>query len=801
MSNNFTPKAQQVLNQAKICAEKMGHTYIGTEHLLMGMICTECVGAKILDDKKITYSAVYDKVVKISGVGESASLLGSVFTPKCKKIIEASLGSAKKFGTRFIGSEHILFAICDDSECVASRILVSLNISLQAIKADIASFSDISSEYQRESKGVLGAPNLSNHGKNLNILAKEGKIDPVIGREEEISRVIRILSRRSKNNPCLIGESGVGKTAIVEGLAQRIYDGNVPRGLEGKIIVSLDLCSMISGTKYRGEFEERMKQVLNEAKNNESIILFIDELHSIIGAGGAEGAIDASNIIKPALARGEIQLIGATTTEEYRKYIEKDGALERRFQPITVDEPSENEAIEILHGLKEKYEKHHGVRISNDAISAAVHLSKRYINDRFLPDKAIDLIDEACAQKKLRDQSSTPQIKELEKKLSTLFTQKEDAILNGDFDTALDIRDNEVMLKLELKKLKRRLCTDKETAIEINENDICEILTSFTKIPVKKLAAEEKARLKNLEEELCRRVIGQKDAVRIISSSIKRGRTGLKSPNRPIGSFMFLGPTGVGKTHLAKQIAEVVFGSSESIIRLDMSEYSEKHSISKLVGSPPGYAGYDEGGILTEAVHRKPYSVILFDEVEKAHRDLYNILLQILDDGALSDSHGRRIDFKNSIIILTSNVGAKSITEPKKLGFFDESSSNDHQIMKSQINDALKAEFSPEFLNRLDEIIVFKKLSLSDIEKICEIMLDEVKALAKGVGIELTVDESAIKLLSKNGYDSFYGARPLRRAIVTNIENALSDKILDESIKSGDTVRIFSDGEKILFDK
>ncbi|MBO5212164.1 MAG: ATP-dependent Clp protease ATP-binding subunit [Clostridia bacterium] len=801
MNSSFTPKAQDVLNQAKICAEKMGHTYIGTEHLLMGIICTECVGAKILDDKKIFYSDVYDKVVSIAGEGIQASLPASSITPKCKKIIEGSLGSAKRFGTRFIGTEHILYALCDDPECVAARILVLLGASLQSIKTDISSFCDTSFEYKKEAKGISGAPSLSNHSKNLNLLAKEGKLDPVIGRDEEISRIIRVLSRRSKNNPCLIGDSGVGKTAIVEGLAQRIFDGCVPDELSEKIIVSLDLCSMISGTKYRGEFEERMKAVLNEVKSNENIILFIDELHTIIGAGGAEGAIDASNIIKPALARAEIRLIGATTTDEYRRYIEKDSALERRFQPINVSEPQENEAITILKGLKEKYEQHHCVKITDEAITAAVRLSKRYINDRFLPDKAIDLIDEACAQKRLGAFNKSPQAKNLENHLIKLTKEKEDAILNGDFDLALQIRDSEAMTKMELKKLRQRNKCPQKYSLQITENDIAEALTSFTKIPIKRLAAKEKEHLKNLDKELEERVIGQKNAIRTVANSIKRGRTGLKNPHRPIGSFMFLGPTGVGKTHLAKQIANVVFGSEDSIIRFDMSEYSEKHSISKLIGAPPGYAGYEDGGLLTEAVRKRPYSVILFDEVEKAHSDLYNILLQILDDGILSDSKGKHVDFKNSIIILTSNIGAKSITAPKRLGFLDESVSNENEIIKSQIKDALRSEFSPEFLNRLDEIIIFEKLSQNDIEKICSLMLDEIKSLSKNVGIDLEIDESVIEYLSKKGFDSSFGARPLRRAILTSISDPLSDKLLDESIIPNDTVRIFSDGQKILFDK
>ena len=798
MNSRFTEKAQEVLNQAKLCAEGMGHTYIGTEHLLMGIICTDCIGAKILDEKKISYLGIYDYVEKMSGVGEPSSLNAITLTPKCKRVLENALSVAKRFDSRFIGSEHLLYSICDDSECVGAKIIVSLGCATQIIKSEIASFSDSVSNFPEfTKKSVPGAPTISAYGVNLVALAKEHHFNPLVARDAECERLIRVLSRRSKNNPCLIGESGVGKTAIVEGLAQKIFDGDVPSELSKKIIVSLDLCAMIAGTKYRGEFEERMRNVLNEVKANDSIILFIDEIHTIIGAGGAEGAIDASNIIKPSLARGEIQLIGATTTEEYRRYIEKDASLERRFQPILIDEPNEDDAIRILHGISEKYERHHGVKISDGAIKSAVYLSKRYINDRYLPDKAIDVIDEACAEKRLKNCKSSSAYRNIEKRLFSLGEEKELAILDGNFDLASQLREEEMILKLELKK-QAKSDAPKMGELTINEDDICKVVSSIAKVPVTRLAKEEREGLKDLETSLLSRVIGQENAISTIASAIKRGRQGLKNPNRPIGSFLFLGPTGVGKTHIAKEIASLVFGSYDNIIRLDMSEYAEKHSISRLIGSPPGYIGYDDGGKLTEAIRKKPYSIVLFDEIEKAHEDLYNILLQILEDGSLCDSRGRRADFKNSIIILTSNVGAKSIIEPKKAGFFDASSFNQYEEMKNGINESLKAEFPPEFLNRLDEIIVFNKLTEDNIRKICALMLDDVKKRIEGVGICVNFDDSAIDFLSKIGYDRVYGARPLRRVIVSHVENLISNKMLDESICRGDTITIYSDGTKIL---
>ncbi len=803
MVNRFTPKSQQALNAAKKSAEKMGHTYIGTEHLLLGILTTDCVGAKILDDKKISYTDVYDCLTRISGVGSLSALSCRELTPKCKKIIEGAAVCAKKFGSRFIGTEHILYAICDDAESVGAKILTALGMNMQTMKNEIAAFLDSGTDGAQNIKdNVPGAPTLSMYGKNLNVPAKEGKSDPLIGREKEVERLIQILSRRTKNNPCLIGEPGVGKTAIIEGLAKKIVDGEAPENLLNKTIVSLDLASMIAGAKYRGEFEERMRGVMNELKNNDSLILFIDEIHTIIGAGAAEGAVDAANIIKPVLARGQIQVIGATTVEEYRR-IEKDPALERRFQPMMIEEPTEEETLEILKGLRPKYEEHHGVKISDGALHSAVSLSVRYINDRFLPDKAIDLIDEASSRLKMRRFFKTPDLKKTEERIKELSKEKEQAILEENFELASKIRDDEVMLKIKYNKEKsQREKQLKDEIPTVSENDICDIVTMWTSIPVSKLEKEESEKLKNLEEMLSSRVIGQSEAIKTVSASIKRGRLGLKNPNRPIGSFLFLGPTGVGKSELAKSIADVVFGSVDSMIRIDMSEYMEKHSASKLIGSPPGYVGYGEGGQLTEAVRRKPYSVILFDEIEKAHPDVYNILLQVLEDGILTDSGGRRVDFRNTIMILTSNIGAKNITEPKRLGFSGNlGEQSEYEYMKSQINDALKTEFRPEFLNRLDEIIIFDKLSPDDTKNIARLMLNDVKKLALNIGVNADFDESAVSFLAEKGYDKIYGARPLRRAVTTYVENTLSEKILSGEISSGDKIEAYSDGKKIFYRK
>ena len=800
MVNRFTPKAQVVLQSAKKCAEKLGHTYIGSEHLLLGIAATDCAGGRLLEEKKILYDEIHSRVIELSGSGSFSNLSGSELTPKCKKIIEASSSLAKRFKSKLIGSEHFLYAICEENESVASRILASLGLNIQIFKNELATFLDGTSYTSKtDKKEVPSCPTLSQYGKNLNLLAKNNKLDPLICRDDEVLRVIQILSRRTKNNPCLIGEPGVGKTSIVEGLAKRIVDGCVPASLLNKTVVSLDLSSMVAGAKYRGEFEERMKLVLNELKNSENLILFIDEIHTIIGAGSAEGALDAANIIKPSLARGHIQVIGATTTKEYRHHIEKDSALERRFQPITVNEPTIEEAYEILMGLRDRYEEHHQVKITEDAIKRAVDLSVRYINDRFLPDKAIDLIDEASSLVRLSSMEYSNKLTSLDNKIKELFEKKEQAILNEDFELASKYRDEEIAYKIEynkeLSKCKRKA---EEKLPVVTSKEIKLVVTKWTSVPVSEMDESESKRLQGLEDSLQKRVIGQENAIKCVANAIKRSRIGLKNPKRPIGAFLFLGPTGVGKTELSKAISESVFGSCDSIIRLDMSEYMEKHSVSRLIGSPPGYVGYEEGGQLSEAVKKKPYSLILFDEIEKAHSDIYNILLQIMDEGILTDNQGRKIDFKNTILILTSNIGAKSIVEPKRLGFGD-NNDNENEKMKLRINDALKREFNPEFLNRLDEIIIFNQLCASDIKKICDIMLSEVALLAKNIGITLEFDESVSEHIAKIGYDKQYGARPIRRIITNEIENILSDKILNGEIKSGDSVTACYENESIEF--
>ena len=799
MLNRFTKKAEAVLQSSKRNAEKLGSAYIGSEHLLLGILDTDCVGCKILEDKKVIYKDAYLRLYDMARGNEAKASLENL-TPKLKRIVELSHSASKKFGGQLIGSEHLLYALCDDGDSVGARLLISLGISLHALKGEIATYLDAYAPKQ-EKQSSSPASMLTTYGKNLNAQAKLGKYDPLIGRENEVDRLIQVLSRRTKNNPCLIGEPGVGKTAIVEGLAQKINEGDVPKDLLGRTIMSLDLSSMIAGAKYRGEFEERMRGVMNELRNNPSIILFIDEIHTIIGAGAAEGAVDAANIIKPALSRGQIQLIGATTTSEYRHHIEKDSALERRFQPVLVEEPSKEKTLDILFGLKTKYEEFHGVKISDDAIISAVCLSIRYLNDRFLPDKAIDLIDEGCSKIKMEHFSKDDSVKELEKRIKELSKSKELAVINEDIEKATKIKDEVIELKIKLKHLSSAKERSKaEKVPTLTGEHIRQLITQWTNIPVARLEKSESKRLSTLENALNERVIGQSEAISIVSSSIKRSRMGLKSHKKPTGSFLFLGPTGVGKTELAKSIADVVFGQRDALIRLDMSEYMEKHSVSRLIGAPPGYVGYEEGGILTSQVRSKPYSVILFDEIEKAHRDIYNILLQIFEDGVLTDSQGRHIDFKNTIIILTSNVGAKSITEPKRLGFSKAEGANEESdLMRGQINDALKNEFNPEFLNRLDEIVIFNKLSLADAEKITALMLDEVCSLARDIGIELTFDNDCISHIAKKSYSKQYGARPIRRTITSLLENPLSEKILEGEISSGDSVLVSLEKEDLKF--
>ena len=795
MTKKFTKKAKEALESAKEHAEKLGHTYIGSEHILLGIICTECVASKLLDDKKIQYTDVYDSIVRISGSGASSPLISCTFTPKCKRILESSSALATKFNSSFIGTEHILYAMCDSPDSVGARILSTYGINLQGMKNEICSFLEMGSEgHNGKGGGSFGAPTLFQYGTNLNYLASKNLLDPVIERDKELFRVTQILSRRTKNNPCLIGEPGVGKTAIAEGLAIKIASGDVAECLADKIIVSLDLSSMVAGAKYRGEFEERMRQVLNEVKANPSIILFIDEIHTIIGAGSAEGAVDAANIIKPALSRGQIRVIGATTVSEYRKYIEKDAALERRFQPVSVEEPSEEQAKSILYGIKDRYEAHHGVKITDEAIQSAVSLSKRYVTDRFLPDKAIDLIDEASSKKRMDNQGKSPLIKQYEAEIRDIQRKKEEAILKESFELASELRDTELSKKIALNKLKAEYYSVENNSLTVTEDDIRDAVSQWTNIPVSRLCEDERNRLISLKDRLLQRIIGQEDAVSIAVNAIKRGRLGLKDPRRPISSFLFLGPTGVGKTALAKCICEELFPGKNNLIRLDMSEFSEPHSVSKLIGSPPGYVGYGEGGALTDEVRKKPYTVVLFDEIEKAHRDIYNLLLQILEDGSLTDAKGRRADFKNCIIILTSNLGAELMTEQKRFGFYEKTDAEENKGTALQVKTKLKSHFSPEFLNRLDEIIVFNKLDRANAEDIITLLLKDVKKLALSSGISISFDKEAISRLAEIGYDKVYGARPLRRTITTHIENPLSDMMLTGKIISGDGVRVSYDG-------
>ncbi len=813
MNIGFTPKAQNALNKALYCASEMGHTCVGTEHILLGLISeSEGIASKVLSEHGVSYDGMKKLIEDNSGVGETTKLSAADMTPRTKKIIEGAAKAAMAMGHGYIGTEHILLAMTDEPDCYAIRMLATENVAASDLKRDIISYfsrgdgkvtsGNNTVPGKKHKETIEGCPTLSSYGRDLCRMAREGKIDPIIGRDNETGRVIQILSRRTKNNPCLIGEPGVGKTAVVEGLAQRIVDGSVPDTLREKTIVTLDISSMVAGAKYRGEFEERMKKVMDEVRTNPSVILFIDEIHTIIGAGGAEGAVDAANIIKPALARGEMQVIGATTIDEYRKHIEHDAALERRFQSVMVGEPTPEESELILFGLRDKYEAHHKLKISDEALSAAVKLSVRYISDRYLPDKAIDLIDEAASKKRILGFTPSPEVRELEEKLKAVTAEKEEAILGEDYEGAAKLRDDEKRYSEELDKLRRESRGRESDEMTVSEDDVADIVAAWTGIPVKKLAEEESEKLKNLEDILKERVIGQDDAVSAVARAIRRGRMGLKDPKRPIGSFIFLGPTGVGKTELSKVLADVMFGSENAMIRVDMSEYMEKHSVSKLIGSPPGYVGFDEGGQLTERIRRKPYSVVLFDEIEKAHPDVFNILLQILEDGILTDSQGRRVDFKNTVIIMTSNVGASSITEPRRLGFSGTSdSSSEEKRMKAAVNDALKNTFKPEFLNRLDEIIVFNKLSEDNIEKICKLMLDEVKRRIEALEISIDFSEDVVKKLAAEGFDPVYGARPLRRAVVRMIEDSFSESMLSGDIKGGDSVTAVLEDDKIAYKK
>ncbi len=791
--SGFTSKANEALNKSIVLAEEFGHTYVGSEHLLLGLLAVGSgVAAAVLNQKGVTKEKVEMLIKKQIGYGTKTNLSPDYFTPRAKRVIENAMSGCHNLGKKYVGTEHLLIGILSDGDSYAIRFLNNLGVDIASLTGEALKAGGIDPkdtiQKERGEERADKIPTLLKYGTDLTDEAKKGNLDPVIGREAEIERVIQILCRRTKNNPCLIGEPGVGKTAVAEGLAQKIALGDVPEILQSKQIFTLNLTSMVAGTKYRGDFEERIKAVIDEVIKSKNVILFIDEVHTIIGAGSAEGSTDAANILKPALARGEFQLIGATTISEYRKNIEKDAALERRFQPVNLAEPSQSDAILILKGIKDKYEAHHKVKITDEAINAAVKLSARYINDRFLPDKAIDLIDEAASRVRLKTASAPPELKELEEKISETESLKEDAIASQEFEQAAKLRDKENELRQSL-QAKREKWQDEHSHLngEVTEQSIADIISQWTKIPVSQLTEEESNRLLRLENELHNRIIGQHEAVTAVAKAIRRGRVGLKDPKRPIGSFIFSGPTGVGKTELCKALAESLFGSENMMIRLDMSEYMEKHTVSRLVGSPPGYVGFEEGGQLTEKVRRNPYSVLLFDEIEKAHPDVFNILLQILEDGILTDSQGRRVDFKNTVIIMTSNVGAKSITD-KKISFGFGENRDTAEDVKELVLSELKNTFRPEFLNRVDDIIVFTKLTAGEIEEIAAKMLENLKERLKGLEISFEAEPETYKALAKKGFDPIYGARPLRREIQNKIEDPLSEKILEGVFKKGDKV-------------
>jgi len=816
MSIQFTKKAQNALNLSLRVASELGHTYIGSEHLLLGLLGEEDgVASEYLRERGADPQQIREALIRLAGQGTPAEVSGADMTPRTKRIIEAAHHTAIRYRHNHIGTEHLLAALLEERDCMAVRILDALDIPIGDLHRSVIGFLESgeptgerhsgSSRGKGEQsssshkKGLESAPTLKSYGRDLTAAAKNGDIDPIIGRDSETERVIQILSRRTKNNPCLIGEPGVGKTAVVEGLAQRIVAGNVPENLRDRTIVTLDIAAMIAGAKYRGEFEERFKNVMEEVRREPSLILFIDEIHTIVGAGAAEGAVDAANIIKPALARGEMQVIGATTVSEYRKHIEKDAALERRFQSVTVGEPSPEEAVLILQGLREKYEEHHKLKITDEALEAAVKLSVRYIADRFLPDKAIDLIDEAASRLRISAHTSPDGLKELEQRLQTLASEKEQAISNQKFEEAARLRDEEQTLREDYNKQKAEWESSNGAApLSVGEAEIADVVTQWTGIPVNRLLEEEGDKLLRLEELLRRRVIGQDEAASAVSRAIRRGRMGLKDPRRPVGSFIFMGPTGIGKTELAKALSEVMFGDASAMIRLDMSEYMEKHSVSKLIGSPPGYVGFEEGGQLTEKIRRKPYSVVLFDEIEKAHPDVFNILLQVLEDGVLTDSQGRHVDFRNTILILTSNVGATELPT-KSLGFTSVTAADDVGAKRDRMTDALKRTFRPEFLNRIDDIIVFNSLTEESIRSIATLMLNDVQKRISSLGIRVTFDESVAALLAREGFDPTYGARPLRRAVVRLVEDRFSTDMLEGRIKVGDTVTAVAENGEILF--
>ena len=800
MADRFTGQAKEAINLALQAAHNLKHTYVGTEHLLLGLLQEGSgVAAQVLSANGVTQDKIVDLIDQLISPNVDVAVEDSqLYTPMAKKVLESSYREAVRFKSPLIGTEHILIAIIRENGCVASKLLHTMNINVQKIYVDIlgAMGEDVTKakDDPAVAKGAAAqTPVLDQYSRDLTKAAADGRLDPVVGRKNEMQRVMQILSRRTKNNPCLIGEPGVGKTAVVEGLAQMIESGAVPETLLGKRLVSLDLSAMVAGSKYRGEFEERIKRVMAEVSASGNVLLFIDEIHTIIGAGGAEGSLDASNIMKPALSRGEIQVIGATTIDEYRKHIEKDAALERRFQPVMVEEPSEDETYEILKGLRPRYEEHHRVTISDDALRAATRLSARYISDRFLPDKAIDLVDEAASRIRLANYTEPEDVKKLSAQIAALEEKKERAIRSEEYEKAGEIKKKQAAVREKLNKARERWEKQKnDRKLTVTEDDIAEVVAAWTKIPVKRLAQGDAERLRNLENVLHQRVISQDEAVTAVAKAIRRGRVGFKNPKRPIGSFLFLGPTGVGKTELCKALAEAVFGTEQSLIRVDMSEYMEKHSVSKIVGSPPGYVGYEEGGQLSEKVRRNPYSVVLFDEIEKAHPDVFNILLQMLDDGHITDAQGRKVDFKNTIIIMTSNAGAERIVSPKTLGFASQSDEKtDYEHMKNGVMDEVRRLFKPEFLNRIDEIIVFRQLNKDNMKSILDIMLDQINAQTKDqMNITLDLDSEAQELLIEEGYDPKYGARPLKRVLQNRIEDRLAEEVLAGTIGSDMRVHI-----------
>ncbi|MDY2628066.1 MAG: ATP-dependent Clp protease ATP-binding subunit [Lachnospiraceae bacterium] len=813
MNSRFTDKAKSAIGYARAAASQLQHGYVGTEHLLIGLLQeTEGVASMVLQangvEEERLIGLVSQLITPMSTV--STQEIGS-YSPRAQYVLSNSAKEANRFRSQMIGTEHILLAIIKDSDCVATRLLNTMHVKIRKVYTDLLQAmgedggscrDDLESRGQKNSQS--NTPTLDSYSRDLTAMAREGKLDPVIGRENEISRVIQILSRRTKNNPCLIGEPGVGKTAVAEGLAAAIAAGDIPDTVKNKRVLTLDISGMVAGSKYRGEFEERIKNVLEEVREDGNVLLFIDEIHTIIGAGGAEGAIDASNIMKPSLARGELQLIGATTIDEYRKYIEKDAALERRFQPVQVEEPSEEETFEILKGLRHRYEEHHKVSITDDALQAAVKLSARYINDRFLPDKAIDLIDEASSRIRLGAYVAPPELERLEAEIEELNLEKEKAIQTEAYEKAGEIKQKQNELRSRQEALRTAWEKEKkESSLVVGANDIAEVVSQWTKIPVRKLEETEAERLMNLEKILHERVISQEKAVSAVARAIRRGRVGLKDPNRPIGSFLFLGPTGVGKTELSKALAQALFGTENALIRVDMSEYMEKHSVSKLVGSPPGYVGYEEGGQLSEKVRRHPYSVSLFDEIEKAHPDVFNTLLQVLDDGHITDSQGRKIDFKNTVIIMTSNAGATRIVEPKQLGFITAVSEEEtYDNMKQNVMEEVNRLFKPEFLNRIDETIVFHALNKDAVSRIMDLMLENINRRTKEqMNLTIQVDDAARQILMDKGYDHKYGARPLRRTIQNELEDMLAEEILTGRVKAGDIVDITAEAGKLTLKK